>query len=334
MRYQEYKRNADRSRSRSAPIEWFDGQHEALVPQDLFKNAQEARKHRAAHHQATPRYNPYLLRNLVYCYRCCNSASTDNPFPAFGKMRAQAQAKSANQEPRRYYRCRAKDFNRECSQRGVSCEAIDEQVINTLMHLKPSAHWRDQITQAMSDILGERNLEQRLTEIRAAIERMDFRWDQGFITDKADYLEKRIKLQQELEQLSPIPDDDLERAADILSNFGHYWEACGGDFEEQHRLIKLIVERVYVRDEFVVAMTLKADYHVVLGNKANEPTTLSVDSSEYTCGDDGCQDGAGYWLMFHIGKARRWLFRRLLGRAGEGGGQLFRENLIRARIGT
>jgi hypothetical protein len=87
----------------------------------------------------------------------------------------------------------------------VACETIDEQVINTLMQLKPPAEWRDQITQAMSEILGEQNLEQRLTEIRATIERMDFRWDQGFITDKADYLEKRIRLQQELEQLSPIP---------------------------------------------------------------------------------------------------------------------------------
>ncbi|MFN8379813.1 MAG: hypothetical protein U0452_14200 [Anaerolineae bacterium] len=132
-----------------------------------------------------------------------------------------------------------------------------------------------------------------MTEIRAAIERMDFRWDQGFITDKADYLEKRIKLQHELEQLSPIPDDDLERAADILANFGHYWEACGGDLEEQHRLIRLIVERVYVQGEAVVAMTLKADYHVVLGNKANEPTTLSVDSSVCACGDDGCLAGPG-----------------------------------------
>jgi hypothetical protein len=90
VRYQEYQRNADRSRSRSAPIEWFDGQHEALIPQDLFDQCQEARKHRAAHRQATPRYNPYLLRNLVYCCRCCTSAPTENPFLAFGKMRSQA----------------------------------------------------------------------------------------------------------------------------------------------------------------------------------------------------------------------------------------------------
>ena len=42
---------------------------------------------------------------------------------------------------------------------------------------------------------------------------------------KNDYLEKRVKLQQELEQLTPIPDDKLETAADMLANFGDYWAA-------------------------------------------------------------------------------------------------------------
>jgi hypothetical protein len=116
---------------------------------------------------------------------------------------------------------------------------------------------------------------------------MDFRWDQGFITDKDEYLEKRVQLQQELERLTPIPEDDLERAADILTNFGKYWEGCKDDPEAEHRLVKLIVERVYVQDEQVVAMTLKANYHIVLGHNANGSTTISVDPSVYTCGDDG-----------------------------------------------
>lgn len=74
-----------------------------------------------------------------------------------------------------------------------------------------------------------------------------------------DYLEKRVQLQQELETLTPIPEDDLERAADMLENFGKYWNACKGNAEEQHRLLKLIVERIYVKDNQVAALTLKAD---------------------------------------------------------------------------
>jgi hypothetical protein len=161
-------------------------------------------------------------------------------------------------------------------QGGVRTKTIDQQVVSVLSELRPPENWHANITQTVSEILGEQNLEQRLNEIRATIERMDFRWDSGFITDKTEYLEKRLKMQQELEQLSPAQ-DELDTAANLLENFTTHWEACEGDIERQHQLIKLIVDRVYVEDDVVVAMTLKADYHVVLGHKTNEPTFMEVD---------------------------------------------------------
>ncbi len=283
VRYQPYQKGVTRRNRINVPDEcWFPGQHQAVISQELFDQCQRVRAERAAHRQPSHKYNPYILRDLVYCYRCCMNPPSDYSFPTYGKMRAQAQKSDY-----RYYRCRAKDFNRTCAQRAVACDAIEAQVIQALIHLKPPPEWRKHMTQAMSEILGEQNLEGRLAEIKAAIERMDFRWDQGFITDKLDYLEKRVKLQQELEQLTPIPEDDLARAADMLENFEKYGKACNGDTEAQHRLIKLIVERVYVQDEAVVAMTLKADYHIVLGHKANGSTEITIDPSLYTFGDDG-----------------------------------------------
>ena len=80
---------------------------------------------------------------------------------------------------------------------------------------------------------------------------------------------RRIQLQLELDQLIPVPDDDLERAAELLENFTTHWERLDGDPESQHELVKLIVERAYVEDEKVVAMTLRSNYHLVLGHKAN-----------------------------------------------------------------
>ncbi len=73
----------------------------------------------------------------------------------------------------------------------------------------------------------------------------------------------------------------------MLANFPKYWDACKGDIEAQHRLVSLIVERVYVQDGNVAAMTLKADYHVVLGHDVKEPTEVSVGSDVSTSGDDG-----------------------------------------------
>jgi site-specific DNA recombinase len=283
VRYQEYRRNADGSRSYAAPVQWFEGQHDPVIDEDLFERCQEARARRRVHRQATPKYNPYLLRNLVYCHRCCSEPPEGETFHNYGKMRPQAQKEGMW----RYYRCRARELGYTCEQGGVPVETIDTQVVSILMQLKPPADWKQGITRAMSEFLREQNLEERLDEIRAAIERMDFRWDHGFITDEREYMDKRVQLQQELEQLTPVADDDLQRAVDMLENFKEHWEAREGDPEAQHELVRLIVERVYVRDDQVVAMTLRSNYHLVLGHNVNGPTEMSVDPFVYTHGSDG-----------------------------------------------
>jgi hypothetical protein len=85
-----------------------------------------------------------------------------------------------------------------------------------------------------------------------------------------------VKLQQELEQLTPIPDDELEIAADVLANFADHWDAAGDDRKRQKELLQLIVARVWVRDAKVVALSLRPNYHVTVGLDSEKPTELSV----------------------------------------------------------
>ena len=147
------------------------------------------------------------------------------------------------------------------------------------MNLKPGTDWRSGITRAVGELLGEKNLEERLREIREKIKRMDMRWDNGFITDEDEYVRLRLALQQEMEQLTPVPDDDLQRAADLLRRFPQEWKALEGDDEARHQLVEQIVERVYAKDDEVVAMTLHSNFHLVLGHKMNEPTDFSIGST-------------------------------------------------------
>ena len=91
----------------------------------------------------------------------------------------------------------------------------------------------------------------------------------------------------ELEQLTPVPGDELEQAADLLTNFKSHWERLKGDEESRHDLVKLIVERVYIEDDQVVAMTLRSNYHLVLNHKTEGPTEFTVDPAFVTCGSDG-----------------------------------------------
>jgi site-specific DNA recombinase len=252
-KYQKYKRRSDGSRSYEAPIEWFEGQHGAVIDEDLFAKCQEARAKRRTHRQATPKYNPYLLRNLIYCYRCCSNPPDEPTVPQYGKMRPQARKHGQY----RHYRCRARELGYVCKQGGVDVEKIDNQVVQVLMNLKPPDNWRKGLTKAMSDILGERNLEERIQEIKDVIQRMDARWDHGFIASEDEYVQQRIRLQMELEQLTPITDNELEQAADLLSNFGKHWKRLEGNEESRHDLVKLIVERVYVRN---VSMILRHSF--------------------------------------------------------------------------
>ena len=83
--------------------------------------------------------------------------------------------------------------------------------------------------------------------MRQTIERMNFFWDNRFVIDKTDYLEKRLKLQQQLEKLTPAY-DEFDRAIDLLKNFRQYWNECGKNIEKQNELIRLIVEKVYIED--------------------------------------------------------------------------------------
>jgi len=291
IKYQKYKERSDGRRSYDAPVEWFEGEHEAIIDKDLFEKCQAVRAKRRSHRQATPKYNPYLLRNLVYCYRCCSNPPDDEKlFRHFGKMRPKAISKGKW----RYYMCRSGEFGISCEQGSVPVETIDDQVVTVLMNLKPPEDWRKGILEAMGDILGDRNLDDRVQEIKAIIKRMDTRWDHGFITNEDEYLQQRIKLQMELEQLTPVGDDELEQAADLLKNFRSHWERLEGDEEGRHELVKLIVERAYVEDDKVVAMTLRSNYHLVLNHKTNGPTEFTVDPLLSASGSDGLGGASGH----------------------------------------
>ena len=72
------------------------------------------------------------------------------------------------------------------------------------------------------------------------------------------------------------------KGSNALLNFPQRWVDCHGDIEAQHKLVKLILERVYVNDNEVVALTLKSDFHIVLGHNGNEPTYMEVDPMVHT----------------------------------------------------
>jgi hypothetical protein len=241
----------------------------------LIPKCQQIRYAKAAHHEYYPKHRVYLLRDLIYCAHCVEEMPEDNHNPNYGKMRPHTDKGHYLK-----YRCLARDSGRKCPQTSVHADVVEAQVVNVLKTLKPPANWRQRIVQAMGDLIGDAKLDERLAEIKTVIDHMDFRWDHGFTTDQQAYLNERVRLQQELERLTPIPDNELEIAADILTNFTAHWEATGGDRQKQQDLIKLIVARVWVKADRVIAISLRANYHVAIGMTNETSTDLVVDAKE------------------------------------------------------
>lgn len=72
---------------------------------------------------------------------------------------------------------------------------------------------------------------------------------------------------------------ELDAAVDLLTNFEAHFKKCDSDVKRQHNLIRLIVDRVYGSDRQVVALTLKADYHIRLGDTGKKPTNIELDGN-------------------------------------------------------
>ncbi|HEX3051129.1 MAG TPA: hypothetical protein VHP83_10780, partial [Aggregatilineaceae bacterium] len=117
----------------------------------------------------------------------------------------------------------------------------------------------------------------RMEEISEIIKRIDFRWDQGFMSPD-EYVQKRQQLEREMESLRPIDYDELTEAADLIQNFRSYWNQCE-QFEHpeeaQQQLLYKIVERVFVHNGQVLAVVLHGDFRIVLGKDDAESAELA-----------------------------------------------------------
>jgi len=119
----------------------------------------------------------------------------------------------------------------------------------------------------LGDALGEERLQERIEEIRGIIDRLDQRWELGFI-DKDEYIERRLALVEQLESLQPLPEDDLKEAAHILEDFPELWAEA--DLKERQRLLNLVLARVWVKGKRVSALMLKPAYHIVITSAEGE----------------------------------------------------------------
>lgn len=261
VRYQQTDYNPDGTRSFRNPVHVNDGQHEAIISEDLFDRVQarmEERKHRRG--RASSR--PYLLRGLLYCERCMLNPP-EKPIPSWGKI----HSREHQSHHTRYGFCSSRSRGLQwCGQPSIHLDKLEDQVLQVLSHLQIGADWRERVINAVAEKKGARNLAEYLAELHQIAANMDYRFDRNLLVDREAHIQERWRIQEEIEKLQPLMTvpEELEYAADLLNNFSSHFAACGGDVALQHELVKLIVERVYVRDDRVSKILLTAQCRIVV----------------------------------------------------------------------
>lgn len=261
VKYQPYIKNPDGSRSYKGEIQWFEGKHDAVISEDLFNLCQDVRASRRSRGDNIPRQERiYLLSNLLYCAECAENPIVQGIDSWCGKMRAESATRGA------YYRCRSRDFGLECSQKSIEASKAEAQVIEALKIFSPPAGWHEKLIANTEQLLEDRALDQQIADIKTMIKRMDFRWDEGFFLDKEEFLQKRRILQRMLTGIHPDTtlENEIEQANEIWKDFPGYWDSLDGDKKARKSLLRLLLSKVLIKDNDVLAIILRPDYHIKL----------------------------------------------------------------------
>ena len=199
--------------------EEFPGQHEALIPSELFERVQARRARRGPHRRVADKPRG-VLAGIIRCARCGNSLHAER-----------------GRESRAMYRER---HGRECptNRRSLMAHAVDEQIGAIFRSLELPADWRNRIAGYTADT-GERSVES-LHESRQRLARAYA--DGGF--SLVEYDARLAAIDAEIRHASGTTPIEAHEVAALLRELPAMWGEATPD--ERRQLVAPVVERVFV----------------------------------------------------------------------------------------
>ncbi len=217
---------------RSTPPQVADGQHEAIVSEELWQRCQAVRSSRRVQVdtlQKTVRIN--LLQGLVVCARCGR------------RLRIQTPKRGPT-----YYR---EDSHlrgyRDCADisQCVRAESVDAQVGELVQSLKLPANWEDSVRRLCQQQREGSDPETERKDIRNTIRLMRENYERGLYEgEEYQYWQKVSALKEKLDLLSRLPEPAIERAARTLLDLHESWEWATK--EERKELARMMIQEVGV----------------------------------------------------------------------------------------
>jgi site-specific DNA recombinase len=244
------------------------GRHEAIVPEELFDRVQEVRSWRTRVLKPGPPSDEYLLRKLLYCERCgARMHGTRGSRPAV-----------------RRYVCSTRRYGDPCGAPIVKAEPLEAQLVDWLRTFQPDDELRERVIAAIREATHDEDAGgARRRDLTAQLERLQDLYVMGDIT-KPRYVLRRQALEDELERIGPPTDPQLDQAAALLADFGHFWEIEPSP-AERRKLVAQLFERIWEHGGAIVAVKPRAAFAPYF-QAADE---LARHRSE--CGAEGGSDG-------------------------------------------
>jgi site-specific DNA recombinase len=198
------------TKHKGQPIEYFRGQHEPLISEDLFQTCQEIRRRRAgAPRTYQQAYRVYLLNGIAYCDVCGRS------------LRGQSTRSGL------YYRemFKVRGF-RDCpnAQVGTRTEVVDAQVGRLFGSLSLPEDWQQQLEMLLHREEELMALERRRERLEAEKRRLKQLYIRGeFEDDMSAYDREKRRIDRELSEV---------------------WD--GAEQEERRDLLRLALKEVQI----------------------------------------------------------------------------------------
>ena len=222
-----------RDKSRS-----IQGLHEPLVSDELFDRVQEVRSWRTRVLKPGRPSEEYLLKKLLYCERCG----------------ARMHGTYGSRPPVRRYMCSTRRHGDPCGEPIVKALPLEEQLVDWLRGFQPDERLLELLLETLRAHASQQAgpAPERRGELLAQLERLRDLYLMGDLT-KAQYVMRRQAIEEELQRLGPPHDPEIERARELLQDFGRLWELEPEPAERRRVLLSLFAQ-VWAKDGRIVAV--------------------------------------------------------------------------------
>ncbi len=207
---------------------WYEGVHEPIISEELFNRAQEARRRRRSKIGTTApdTSREYPLTGVAQCARCAT------------RMRG------ANSSGYRYYRDPAREKGIECKQRMILADDAEGALGDFLRQFTLPQNWQDQVLEMIQQRAGtQQDVVRERARMKSQLERLKRLFVLGDLSESA-YRVERDRLRAQLAVLTPPVMPNLEKAAELLQDFGEIWDAATP--KECRQIIHTLLKTVYL----------------------------------------------------------------------------------------